>query len=34
VLGYSPEDDSQVNFADAIARIARAASPKPDRPTP
>jgi hypothetical protein len=24
-LGYAPEDDSQVNFADAIARIARAA---------
>ena len=25
-LGYAPEDDSQVNFADKIARIARAAA--------
>jgi len=24
-LGYAPEDDSQVNFADKIAAIARAA---------
>lgn len=24
-LGYAPEDDSQVNFADRIAAIARAA---------
>ena len=24
-IGYSPEDDSQVNFADKIAAIARAA---------
>jgi hypothetical protein len=26
-IGYSPEDDSQVNFADKIAAIARAAAP-------
>jgi hypothetical protein len=25
MIGYAPQDDSQVNFADAIARIARAA---------
>jgi hypothetical protein len=23
VIGYAPEDDSQVNFADQIARIAK-----------
>ena len=27
-LGYQPEDDSQVNFADKIAAIARAAKPR------
>jgi uronate dehydrogenase len=27
-LGYAPEDDSQVNFAEQIARIARAAGKK------
>jgi hypothetical protein len=27
-LGYRPEDDSQVNFADRIAEIARAARKK------
>lgn len=28
-IGYAPEDDSQVNFADQIAAIARAAQKKP-----
>ncbi len=26
-IGYRPEDDSQINFADKIAQIARAAKP-------
>src|SRR2546427_5958871 len=34
-IGYTPEDDSQVNFADKIAAIARAAQKSPpERPTP
>jgi NAD dependent epimerase/dehydratase family len=31
-IGYSPEDDSQVNFADKIAAIARAARTPSDEP--
>ncbi|MBM4439556.1 MAG: NAD(P)-dependent oxidoreductase [Candidatus Rokubacteria bacterium] len=31
-IGYVPEDDSQVRFADEIARITRAAKPGPQRP--
>jgi hypothetical protein len=32
MIGYVPEDDSQVNFADKIARIAAAAKGAPVRP--